>query len=49
MTRNDALMIEGSPRNGTSFAVQATQQAKPDLVGRIATHLHTPAHLFWAT
>ena len=49
MTRNDALMIEGSPRNGTSFAVQATQQANPDLVGRIATHLHTPAHLFWAT
>lgn len=49
VTRNHALMIEGFPRSGTSFAVQATQQANPDLVGRIATHLQTPAHLIRAT
>lgn len=49
VTRHHALMIEGFPRSGTSFAVQAIQQANPDLVGRIATHLHTPAHLIRAT
>jgi hypothetical protein len=49
VTRNHAIMIEGFPRSGTSFAVQAMQSANPALVGRIATHLHTSAHLIRAT
>lgn len=42
-------MIEGFPRSGTSFAVQAMLQANPDLKGRIATHIHTTPHLIRAT
>ncbi len=41
-------MIEGFPRSGTSFAVQAMQSANPDLAGRIATHVHASAHLIRA-
>ena len=49
VTRQHALMIEGFPRSGNSFAVQAFKQANPELVGRIATHLHTSAHIIRAT
>jgi len=45
VTPRHAIMIEGFPRSGTSFAVQATLQANSELQGRIATHLHAPAHL----
>lgn len=39
------MMIEGFPRSGTSFAVRAMVEANPDLLDRVATHIHTSAHL----
>jgi hypothetical protein len=38
------IVIEGAPRSGNSFAVQAFRFANPD-VNEIATHLHAPANV----
>lgn len=43
-----AVMIEGFPRSGNSFANRAFQHANPELSERIATHVHLSAHVIQA-
>lgn len=40
-----AVLIEGFPRSGNSFANRAFQHANPELSERIATHMHLSAHV----
>lgn len=40
-----AVLIEGFPRSGNSFANRAFQFANPDLAESIATHMHLSAHV----
>ena len=43
-----AILIEGFPRSGNSFANRAFQHANPELADRIATHVHLSAHVIEA-
>jgi hypothetical protein len=45
--KDTELVIEGFPRSGNSFAVNAFQMAQPRLV-RLAHHIHAPAQVILA-
>jgi len=47
LTKETDLLIEGYPRSGNNFAVEAFQRSQPQAL-RVAHHVHAPAHVLAA-